>query len=464
MIPYFFPPEGNAGVYRPLRFVRQLSKMGWGTTVVCADPYRYERYDPELLTLVPTETEVIRVRGGDPWQAIQAWRGQRMVARLTGESFKMVEQICAGHHTSLRSLARETVRIAEAWYYLPDMAMPWIRPTVEAIVHECARKPSNVIWATVGPVSSGVVAQQASERTGIPYVLDFRDPWGLDYYEEENKRPGWTACAARRVMYRILEQAQAVVFLFDKVAECYWHAYRGALDSAKIHIIPNGYEGSPEEFNVPPGEKCTILYAGNLSTYRYDTLLQGLHSFKQANPILARRLHLLFVGDGMNPIAREASTLGLSEIVETMAPTSYAEILRIQREAHAFLILGRNSDRKGHELVAGAKLFGYLKARRPIIGVLPDDETKNILLRAGVSTIANVESSVEVSKVFQRVINAWLGGTLLSLLPDHEACEAFSAERQTVALTHALEGKMATDPFIPGTVSVPASFQGEIVI
>ena len=51
MIVYDFPPEGRAGVYRPLRFLRQLSKMGWSTTVVSADPYGYERYDPELLDI-----------------------------------------------------------------------------------------------------------------------------------------------------------------------------------------------------------------------------------------------------------------------------------------------------------------------------------------------------------------------------------------------------------------------------
>ena len=65
MIAYFFPPEGSAGTYRPLRFVRQLSKMGWSTSVVSADPYHYERYDPDLLGLVPSETEIVRVRGRD---------------------------------------------------------------------------------------------------------------------------------------------------------------------------------------------------------------------------------------------------------------------------------------------------------------------------------------------------------------------------------------------------------------
>ena len=78
-----FPPYGVAGVYRPLRFVRHLSRSGWCTHVIAANPYCYERYDPDLLNSVPTETEIIRVRGHDPWQAIQTWREQRFI-----ESFR----------------------------------------------------------------------------------------------------------------------------------------------------------------------------------------------------------------------------------------------------------------------------------------------------------------------------------------------------------------------------------------
>ena len=62
MIAYAFPPWGSAGVYRPLRFVRHLSKMDWSPTVLSADPYAYERYDPDLLRFVPDDTEIIRVR------------------------------------------------------------------------------------------------------------------------------------------------------------------------------------------------------------------------------------------------------------------------------------------------------------------------------------------------------------------------------------------------------------------
>src|SRR6266536_4896610 len=110
MIAYYFPPEGSAGAYRPLRFVRHLSKMGWFPTVISADPYCYERYDPALLALVPSETEIVRVRGHDLWQAIQAWREERIRQKLSGASVEIAEQIRAVHYKPLRSLIRKALK------------------------------------------------------------------------------------------------------------------------------------------------------------------------------------------------------------------------------------------------------------------------------------------------------------------------------------------------------------------
>ena len=59
MIAYAFPPEGNAGAYRPLRFVRQLPSKGWQPTVITLATDFYERYDSKLLNSVPPEITVI---------------------------------------------------------------------------------------------------------------------------------------------------------------------------------------------------------------------------------------------------------------------------------------------------------------------------------------------------------------------------------------------------------------------
>lgn len=461
MIAYYFPPEGTAGVYRPLRFVRQLSKMGWLTTVISADPYRYVRYDYDLLASVPRETEIIQVRGRDLWQAVQAWRGGRMQEKPSGASGETRKQVSAGHRHSFRSYIRKAVRAAEAWYYYPDMAKAWIQPAVEEVVKVCERKRPQVIWATAGPVSAWLIAQRASERTGVPYVLDLRDPHGLGYYESELRWPVWVKRLNQRTMHRLFEGAQAVVFLFDSSAECYWHAYRGALDATKIHIIPNGYEGEIEKFNPSSEKKCVFLYTGTLSTYHYETLLQALQSFMETDPTQVRLLHFLFVGEGMEVLAKQAAALGLSDIIHTAGPSPQSEIPRLQREAHALLILGRRRDDKGHELLAGAKLFGYLKTGRPIVGILPQDETRKILSHIGVSTVADSDSLSEIIAVLRQVLTAWSEGTLSSLVPDRAACTAYSAERQTAALVRALQGGPALEPFIPGMVEISPDRQGE---
>ena len=462
VIAYYFPPEGNAGTYRPLRFVRGLSKNGWSPSVISLNPYQYERYDPELLTLIPQGLEIIRVSGRDLWQAFQSWRGKGSKSVSSEKAVQNVKNNLTIQSTGIRAHAREIVRRLEDYYYLPDYGRPWIRPAVRASLKCCKLKKINVIWATVGPISSGVVAYQVSRESGVPYVLDFRDPWGLNYYPNENRRPRIINDIVRRRMFKIFRNAQSVVFLFESVAECYQRAYPRALDDKKIHIIPNGYEGAIEEFHANSGEKCKILYTGTVTTYRYDTLLSALAVVRKSYPDYAKQLCIQFIGEGVKQLIENVKSFGLSEMVQVMPPTSHKEVRLLQQAAHAFLILGRTSERKGHELVAGAKLFEYLKARRPIIGVLPKDETRKVLEHVRVSTLADVESRSEIISIFLQIVDAWRNGILSTLLPDRIACEQYSIEKQTGALIRALRGDMAETPFQSGVVEVPMSLAADI--
>jgi hypothetical protein len=458
MIAYGFPPEGNAGVYRPLRFVRQLPKMGWGASVISAIPSQYERYDPQLLSMVPSETEVVRVKGYDRWQAFQSWRARRTQNPKDGVPAHTRE----AKHSHVRLWIRETIHNTEAYWYHPDLAGPWIPSAIEATVKSCERHRTRVIWATAGPVAAFYVARAASQQTGIPYVLDFRDSWTIVYNEFESRRPGWAIRRDRRGMHELIEDAQAVVLRYASEAECYWRAYPKALKARKIHLIPNGYEGSIEDPVMRMGDKCKIVYTGTLTSYRYDTLLKALSLLKESDPRRASALHLLFVGEGMDVLGPDIERLGLYDIVETRGPTSHADIVRLHREAHGFLVLGRSQNMRGFELLVGAKLFAYFKSGRPIIGVLPLDETKSILHHLGVTTIADVESHDQIITVFSQVLDAWFHGTLSGLVPDKKACGRYSAERQTAALVHALEDKPAAEPFTPGSVDIPKSLRNYI--
>ena len=183
---------------------------------------------------------------------------------------------------------------------------------------------------------------------------------------------------------------------------------------------------------------------------------------KQSSPDLTKRLHFHFVGEGTEALEVNAAKLGLTDIITTSGPVSHESIRHLSREAHALLILGRPPTKRGYELFAGAKLFGYLKAGTPIMGVLPNDETRKILLRVGVTTVADVDSRSEIVTVLRRLLDAWSQGKLSSLLPKPSECEAYSAKRQTQDLVRALEGTAALEPFVPGTVEVPPSLREEI--
>jgi hypothetical protein len=263
-------------------------------------------------------------------------------------------------------------------------------------------------------------------------------------------------------MHGLLNGAQAVIFRYATEAECFWRAYPGAIEASRIYIIPNGFEPPIESAVFATGEKCTILYAGTLPDYRYDSLFRALVCLKESDPARAMRLRLLFVGEGMELLKREAIEMRLMDIVETMGPQSYDAITKLQREAHALLVLGRKSKMKGYELFAAAKLFGYLKAGRPIVGVVPDDETKRILSGVGARTIADVDSVSDITCMLRIVIDHWSAGTLSSIVPDSKACETYSSEYQAATLVCALEGFPAKEPFVPGAQEAPASLRSTI--
>ncbi|MDH4079243.1 MAG: hypothetical protein OEU68_05455 [Nitrospira sp.] len=462
MIAYFFPPEGNAAVYRPLRFLKGLVKEGWHVAVISCEPYRYERYDQALLEQVPLNVQVVRVKGRDPWRAVQSKRGTQTKIKLSNLSTEEARRAVAVHHSPWRSRLREWVRIAETWVYRPDMAMPWIRPAVQASIEVCQSNRPSVIWATIGPLSAGLVAYRTSVATGIPYVLDFRDPWGLEYYPHEIRRPAWAKEIDNRNMCRLFKKAQAVVFMFESVAQAYLRAFPGALERTKIHIIPNGFEGEVESFVHAPGNRCTVLYAGTLSTYRHDTLLEGLAELKRQDPALAARLRMLFVGEGLQQLAERVADLDLRDMFEIRPPVPSAEVRRLQREAHALLVLGRMPGRAAHDLVAGAKLFGYLQAGRPIIGIVPRDETRRILGQVGSSLTADADSPSEVVTVMKKILEAWSSTTLEQFIPNRASCEAYSSNRQISDLITAVNGASAEKVPTAEVPAMPINLRSEV--
>ena len=462
MIAHSFPPEGNAGAYRPLRFVRRLPLEGWQASVITADKDHYERFDPELNALVPEGVDVVRVRNRDPWYRLQARRTQQTKAVLRSNPQKGAATL-AKHRGTVRSMLRRCVRKFESCCYHPDLDMGWIRPAVNAVVRYAERNPVTVIWATAGPVSSVFVAGRASRLTGIPYVLDFRDAWTIKFNEFECGQPQWAQRANRANMRRLVENARALIFAYEAEAECFWRVYSGAIEPPKVHLIPNGYEGAIKPKKVAQHSLAmTVFYGGTLGDYKVDTLIEALGVLKREDNNLRQQIQFSFVGEGTDAVAALSQRYGVEDCVSYGAPVSHGEAVNLADQADVLLALGRFEQMKGFEMFAPAKLFGYLSAGRPILGILPADEAVNILRRVGVTTVADVNSVSEIVRVLRELMSAHNGGRLMDLVPDPAACQRYSICYQTRCLTRALAGDQSLESFIPGRSPVPPSLIDEV--
>ena len=63
MIAYYYPPMGDGGVFRSLKFSRYMPEHGWTPSVICGDASDYWVKDESLLQQIPESVDVHPVAG-----------------------------------------------------------------------------------------------------------------------------------------------------------------------------------------------------------------------------------------------------------------------------------------------------------------------------------------------------------------------------------------------------------------
>src|SRR6185295_3337979 len=122
---------------------------------------------------------------------------------------------------------------------------------------------------------------------------------------------------------------------------------------------------------------------------RPDAFLRGLRLLLDRRPDLAARLSVQFTGE-CDGLAEAVVAAGLGHVVRVHDPVPYDASLRLMRDADALLLL-QTLEGPGSDVISG-KLYEYLAARRPILGVVsPDGGDAWLLRQSGVGIVAGLE-------------------------------------------------------------------------
>jgi hypothetical protein len=412
-----FPPSNLAGVHRARLLAMHLPKFGWSPRVLAVDPRHYEEpLDPELAALVPRWVEVVRTPA------------------LPTRPVRVIGDV------GLRSLA---------WHY-------------RALSRMARQARIDLLCVTIPPNFSAVLGPLLHRRRGVPYVVDYQDPWVHAWPGSEIRwsRAWLSFQLGRRLEPIVLRHAR----LLTGVAPGY---YAGALerspwlDPSRCVAMPLGAEEAdfryldshprPPALFDPDDGLVHLVYAGAILPRAYTTLealLAALRTARERDPSgPAARLRLHFVGTGSrvtdaasHTVAPRAERAGLAGcVLEHPQRLPYVDVLNHLRHAHAVLVLGSSEPH-----YTPSKVFQAVLSDRPVLALLHARSTAAGMLRdARVGPLVTFDDDTRVEARVDEIAAALaeVAGDPKRFGPggDRTAFAAYSAEAMARGLAAAFD-------------------------
>lgn len=341
-----FAPLNTPDMQRARLALPFLREHGWEPTILAVEPdYAGTGVrDPLLEETYPRDVRTVRVRGISP--AATRWLGIGTIWWRCGRALRRAGDALLGNERF--DLVFFTTTVFNTFSFGPR----WL------------------------------------QRFGVPYVLDYQDPWINRYYARTRTPPpggklkyALAQWSARRREPVAVRTAAAIV----AVSESYTKELSAAYDlpPTRLHVLPFG--ASAEDFKVaaahPPSRPLIDftdgnfhhVYTGRLGPdmqVALTILFRAFRRFLSTHPSEARRMRFHFVGTDYAPPPRGrawALPVAAAEQVadyvdEHPARVPYFEALHYLQCADALAVIGSSDP-----TYSASKVFPYVLARRPAL-------------------------------------------------------------------------------------------------
>lgn len=421
-----FPPINAPDMQRVRLALPHLRALGWESTVLALAPEYIEGgvSDPLLEATYPADVRVVRVGGIRP--QLTRWAG-----------------------------------IGKLWWRCG-------RALTKAGEKLLSAERFDLVFFSTTQFSAFALGPRWRARFGVPYVLDYQDPWVNDYYRRTRTRPPGGAMrfalsqwSARRDEPRALRGAGGVIAVSDSYAEMLARLYPW-FDPTQVRVIPFG--ASDADFlalkNYRP-EKPLIdfadgnvhhVYTGRCGPDMNDALtvlFRALRRFRAIEPATAARLRFHFIGTGYAPPPLGEETVmplahreGVADAVrEHRYRVPYFDALFYLRHAQALLAVGSNDP-----TYSASKIFPYVLACRPLLLIFHERSlVQSIARQVGAGVRFAFGDAGQLDAVADEVCPGWFVDRGWERAPgfNEAAFEPFTAQALTRQLAEVFERAVA---------------------
>ena len=354
----YFPPDTRVGALRPLKFVRHLPALGL-RPVVLADAPQGAR-DERLLGAIPGDVVVVHDYGRRSRKRLRAQPPRApldfSLARSLRKPFEQPELVPLGPH------ALDIPHALRAAHRL-------------LATHRC-----EAILVNADPFASAVVGALLSRQTGLPLIVDFRDPWALCTLRRP-LRKSWVSRSVDALERFVVSTAESVILNTESVRSTY-AAHYAELEPERFTCIPN---------HADPTLHAALPAANGVGQHRFELLFAGtLRRFVDGEVLLellrelaARghgpdRVGLTIAGNASEPFLARALELDLASYVRLEKPVSYLDVPTLQRQADLLVVLGHRDLQR-----IPAKIYDAALSDRPLLVVSENPELRELCTTIG---------------------------------------------------------------------------------
>jgi glycosyltransferase involved in cell wall biosynthesis len=371
MIAYHFPPiSGSSGLQRTLSFCRYLPAHGWKPLVLTVHPRAYPAIKNDQLADVPEGVPVVRAFALDTQK-----------------------------HLSIRG-AYPTLMA------MPDRWVTWWLGAVPAGLGLVRRYRPKVIWSTHPIATAHLIGGTLNRLTGVPWVADFRDPMiehdpttGHVFPADPAQHRVWRAierlCASRAARATFCTQG-ALALTRRRHPE---------VPDGKWTVIENGYDELPfadaarrAASASPTRGPRVLLHSGLLyasESRNPSAFFDALLRLRDGGQIAATNLRVVLRASGHEDLyGRMIGERGLSELVKLEPAVPYRDALAEMLTVDGLLVFqGYTSN---HAIPA--KLYEYVRARRPIFAMAhADGDTAKLLRDLGTGMTVPIDDAEKIA-------------------------------------------------------------------
>lgn len=408
-----FPPSNSAGAHRPRLFAKHLPSFGWTPTVLTIRPEQIEGpLDPMLEGLLDPALTIVRT-------AAIPIKPLRLIGDLGLRSLP-------AHARALTSMIRrEDVRA------LVLFGPPWFS-------------------FALGPMMK--------RRFGVPYVVDYIDPWISEWSAARPfpEKAWFYHRAAAAIEPSVLRSAAHVTAVSEGILEHLRGRYPW-LEAERTSAMPYGAEredlDTARRLGIEPpdfaagGDALTICFTGAIQPKGRELLtavLRAVRKLRDSGSSSGRSVRLRFYGTsnltwghGRYSVVPLAAEHGVADIVsEIPERIPYLQAMAVVGACDVVLVMG-STDAYYH----ASKLYPAIVSGRPILAICHTDSSIRAVMA---DTHAGVAVTFDRVEELEHRIDE-IAGAIESLAarpfrqPDPAVVDPFTARRSTAVLARVLD-------------------------